>query len=152
MRVFIGVLLVFLTTLIANLMCQKYRDRQVFFLKLNSFHEKIKREVLYSQKSVKKILEEDDFFDFSKILLNYLENNKFLLNLKYLRKNDFEFIKSYCENVGVADADSQLKYLQSVDAQVVELFNQAKEEQEIYCKLYIKLGFLIGLIILVVIL
>ena len=84
--------------------------------------------------------------------VNYLENNKFLLNLKYLRKNDFEFIKSYCENVGVADADSQLKYLQSVDAQVVELFNQAKEEQEIYCKLYIKLGFLIGLIILVVIL
>ncbi|MBE5734142.1 MAG: hypothetical protein E7347_03725 [Clostridiales bacterium] len=152
MKILISISIIILSTYIGFVMSGKFKEKETFFSLFYSFHEKLKREVVYSKKTIKSMLDEQEANDFKIIMEKFLKNEKINYNIKYLKQDDLEFIKTYCENIGVGNSKSQIEYLSSVDKEVVKMLNICQDNAKKYTKLYIKLGFLIGLMIMVVIL
>ena len=70
----------------------------------------------------------------------------------FLNDDENAFLKEYVSYIGRGDNISQMNYLLTCDESIKKLCNSTYEEEKRYRKLYIKLGFLFGLVILVVLL
>ena len=70
-------------------------------------------------------------------------------NLYFLTKNELEEVFAYVSNIGNSDKTSQLSYLNNFNEVLTEKLKVCKEEEGKYKNLYIKIGFLIGLILFI---
>ena len=72
----------------------------------------------------------------------------FLINTLF-ELND---LNKYFKIIGSGDKDTQIEYLNAVSAQLSNKCVICEEEEKKYRSLYVKLGFLIGLIALIILL
>ncbi len=154
MRILLGVLTVIICVLIAYKLSLKYTERRKFFVSLNDFNEKMKNEVSYGKKTVIGIIVEMNKNDdtFYKYVSSYFKGGiEYSLNKKVYSIEEVEFMGTYVNQIGVTDSQTQLKYLQSVGQSISTRAAVAIENEKKYKPLYIKLGFLLGLLVLVVI-
>jgi len=79
-----------------------------------------------------------------------LKNKNLLFNKGYLTNDEKKNLFQYVETVCKGDNNLQIAYLKSVNEHIETKRSNAVEEELKYKKLYIKLGFLMGLIVLVV--
>lgn len=152
MNIFIGVLSVILGTTLGTILSNKYVKRKKFFFDLKNFNNKFKAEVAFSQKSLKEIISLEQDSVFLNFLFNSIINNNKNLSISFLNASENEFIREYTLMIGGSDKYSQLSYLSSCDERINHFCKLAEDDEKRYRKLYIKLGFLFGLIILVVLL
>lgn len=151
MRIFIGILLLLLSIYLGYILSSKYRKRLSFFNSFYEFNNTVSNEVYFSQSTILQMLKnqekEDDFIQNVK---EYLQNKKLKFELKYLSNDDLEFFNNYLKKVGGSDKKTQEKFLENANVQIEKKLNAARDEEKKYRLLYIKLGFLVGLIALII--
>lgn len=153
MNIYIGVLSLLICTFFGYRLSVKYKDRKNFFTDFISFNEKMINEVSFSQNSLLSIVEKEkkENRDFGKLLYEKITDNDIILP-KYLKEDEAETLFEYVNNLGKSDRESQLTYLSAKKKVIDELRVSAENEAKKYGNLYIKLGFLTGLIIFVALL
>lgn len=151
---FFGILVIIFSTFIGYLLSRKYSKVKNFYCQFDGFNKTLKTEIAFSQKTLKEIIdykcsENNDFVNNFISFLNDREN--FVLTINYLSLDEKNFLLEYYESVGKTEKNSQLEFLKKADEVITSYQKSAIELEKKYKNLYIKLGFLIGLIIFILI-
>ena len=151
MKLLIGFCVLALSSILGYLYAQKYEKRYKFYFSFSSFNKKIMNEAYFTQKSVKSILSEsDNEDDFYKIADQYFTKAENKIDYKYLNEEDKKYLFSYLKCIGGCDRDTQIKFVNISEEELKQRVKLSFEEKKKYFPLYIKLGFLIGLIMFIV--
>lgn len=152
MRLLLGIVAFILCVLLSVFLASKYKDRKDFYNDFLSFNKLLIKEVGFGQKTLFNIIDE---MKSNSVFLNKLKNkfyNKEINEDKSLLKKDEQtFFNEYVSNIGTSDKASQMEYLKSVSEYLQENLVITQEEYKKYNTLYIKMGILIGLIVLIII-
>ena len=154
MKIFLGILVIIFSTFIGYVLSKKYTKLKNFYCNFDNFNKMLKTEIAFSQKTLKEIIAEkysinNDFLYSFKLYLENKEN--FCLNINYLSSDEKAFLLEYFENIGKTEKGSQLEFLKKAEERLSTFYKNAIELDKKYKTLYIKLGFLIGLIIFILI-
>ena len=152
MKILIGILCVIVCTIIGKMLSEKFQKRKDFFSELNNLNQRLKSEITFKQSILKDIVDNLNNETLKSYLVERVFNKNDGINVVFLTNDENDFLNDYASNLGVFDKNSQLSFLTSVDAQIQTYYKTSREEEQKYRKLYIKLGFLFGLIIMVVVL
>ena len=154
MNVFLGIIAIIISVGISISLSQKYVARRKYFDEFYSFNLRLKTEVAFSQKTIISLIEEintDKSFFYDKLKMQFgdieVQNEG-----TFLKKNELEYLDVYLQTIGKSDKNTQLKFLDKIDLELGQEVKKAKEEEIKYKSLYVKLGFLIGIAILIILL
>ncbi len=158
----LGIVIVSFTSFCGYLLSKKYRIRKVFFSQFREFNERFLNEMTYYRRPLAEFFTKYQYKgEFGFLLEDYLvyirkgqtSFDKLLENsdFHFLKKEEKAFICDYLSMLGKGDSASQKAYFGSVKEQLKKLETEAIETGKKYADLYIKLGFLCGLFILILI-
>lgn len=155
MKLVLGIVILIACTLLGYKLSKNYTDKKQFYMDFNEFNKRFKSEVQFSKKTIIEILK--DYEDrngefFNAIKKYFLEEQTEEIKNKLFSSDDKSFLINYFNNLGDSDKFSQLNYIESVEKSIEDNFIKAEKEEKKYKTLYIKLGFLFGLIILIALL
>ena len=151
MNLYVGVVSLILCTFVGFRLASKYSDRKRFFVDFYNFNEKMINEVSFTNKSILNITNQNGVYNdcFNELLRKKIINEKLVMP-NYLKNDDVILFNEYGETVGKTDRDSQLKFLTAKRQELLKINAICEVEEKKYKKLYVKLGFLFGLIILII--
>lgn len=152
MKIVLGIICLLFCVFMGKVLAKKYTDRRIFYSDLFEFNKKFRVEITFSQNTLPTIISEFRNKEgiFYKNLNEFFNTNKSVAldkNIFSEQENDF-FIK-YLNSLGKSDKNSQLNQIDSFTSEIENKVSITKTEEEKYKKLYKKLGFLIGLILLI---
>ncbi len=150
MKLFLGFLLFIASILLGYILSTKFTKRTSLFSEFSSFNQLMINEVEFAQNTLTSIVDNTSN-SFAKDVVVYLEKNEFS-KYDFLNEEENDLILNYFKNVGSQDKISQLQYLKKIDLDINKRFNMCKDEMKKYKQLYLKVGFLIGLILFVLVL
>lgn len=159
----LGIAVVAFTSLCGYFLAQKYRRKQLFFRQLYVFNERFLSEISYYRRPLldfaTKYRYKEEFGELLRIFFYGLEKKNYSLK-SALDKPEYAFLDveektlldDYFSMLGKGDCTSQKCYFSSM----CDLLKKKQQETEETCKkyanLYVKIGFLLGLLILILIL
>ncbi len=155
MNILLGVICLGFCTGFGYYLSMKYTERKKFFLDFYQFNKTLKTEISFAQNSLLTIVKkfENEKSVFFENLTNYIFNNQPInLDKKTFTEDEINFFKSYLGNIGATDKSTQINFLESANVNLNENLIKSKEQEKKYKSLYIKMGFLIGLIALIILL
>ena len=155
-----GLGIVGFTSFCGYLFTKKYRQRKLFFAQFKEFNERFLSEVTYYRRPIKAFVASyayrGEFDRFLKIFFRRLENGQaqvcaldFKAEFPFLRNEERQTVSDYFLMLGKGDSASQKAYFSSVRERLTTLCGAAERDCKAYGDLYIKLGFLCGLLILI---
>lgn len=154
MNLFIGILALIVCTVIGYRLSAKYTAKKNFYSDFYDFNKALKGEVSFAQKTIKDLIKngaagKGEFFN--------VINQKFFeksedFTVKSLSAEQTNFLKNYLNTIGQSDRSTQLKYLDNAESAISQNLSESTEDEKKYKTLYVKLGFLFGLIILIALL
>ena len=154
----LGMAIVCFTSFCGYVLAKKYRQRKNFFAQMNEFNERFLSEIAYYRRPVGEFAEKYAYKGEFEILLNAFldslgsgDEPAALPVFSFLTKDETDFVNDYFLMVGRGDSASQNAYFTSVKATLGDYKKKSAEECTRYGDLYLKLGFLCGLLILVLI-
>ena len=150
------------TSLCGYLLAKKYRQKKNFFTQMVVFNERFLSELTYFRRPIHEFVfsytYHDEFLqllkDYSRANLKHNVNMHEILNdstYSFLKNDEKKIVLNYFSMLGKADSAAQKTYFSSMkeilrSAEIGAITNYQK-----YGSLYIKIGFLIGLLILILI-
>ena len=152
MNIFLGIFAVVIGTYFGYKFSYKYQYRLDFIRELSEFNKNLITNVSFTKNSIISMVEKLGRGNFNDYIKKYYDNNSFELEERYFTSDEKDFINNYLLNIGTTDAISQLKSLQSYDEKIKEKLSNAESDNKKYKSLYVKLGFLFGLIVFIVLL
>lgn len=155
-----GIVVVLFTTFCGYLFAKKYRQRKLFLQQFKEFNERFLSEVSYFRRPIKAFVAsyayKGEFDRFLKVFFKLLESGQsqvrafdFKTEFPFLRKEERQTLEDYFLMIGKGDSASQKGYFSSVKERLSALYLTAEKDCKKYGDLYIKLGFLCGLLILI---
>ena len=160
-KFFLGIAIVGFTSFCGRLLAKKYRQRQQFFKQFKEFNERFLSEITYSRRPIKQFISayvyEGEFQEILKDFCVFLNENSaplFLLareKYAFLKIEDRQVVEDYFSMLGKGDSASQKGYFSSVKESLVQLQNESQNDAKRYVDLYVKIGFLCGLLLLILI-
>ena len=152
MKWVVGIVCVGICTFFGYLLSDKYLKRKNFFANFSSFNKKFITEVNFSRATLIEIIKgmngkNDDFYLSITPIIN---NQKPNFSYSYLKKEEKEFINKYFDSIIGVDEQNLSNHLNYSMEKIGEFYNNSIIEEKKYRTLYIKLGFLIGLIALII--
>ncbi len=161
-KVVLGILIVCFTTFCGHTLAKKYRQRKDFFRQLNGLNERFLSEISYFKRPLKEFLGgyplTGEFSELIEEYAQYLESGKQeeiyssdFAEISFLTADEKSFVRDYFLTLGRGDSASQKAYFSSVKSTLTGYKNGSEEACKRYGDLYIKLGFLFGLAVLVLI-
>ena len=152
MRIIIGAVIPLILGLIGYLFSARYRESSDFWDEFLTWHKKIKSEITFSQRSLPEIFDSDDRDDlFLTVAKEYLSDKTIKTNLDFLSKEEIIFLTKYLESLGTTDKNSQLDFLNSMENDVEYYQQIAEKKNKNFRPLFVKMGFLLGLILFILI-
>lgn len=159
-KIFLGVILIFFTTFCGYFLAKKYRKRKEFFRQLQELNERFLSELSYYKRPLKEFLssyaQEGEFALLLEGFIGALEGEEREIvddygveEVEFLTTDERIFLRDYLSMLGRGDSVSQKSFFSSMQASVVSYKNKSEEESKRYGDLYIKLGFLFGLAVLI---
>lgn len=161
-KFFVGIAVVAFTSFCGYFIAGKYRKRGLFFAQFQEFNERFLSEIAYYRRPIRQFFGKYTYKgEFSILLTEFLfciENDE-IFGIKTLENEVFRFLKKeekdmvcdYFLMLGKGDSAAQKGYFSTVKERLMQLRNEAQKEEKRYVDLYIKLGFLFGLFILILI-
>ncbi len=161
-KFFLGIAIVAFTSFCGYLLAKKYRQKKSFFVQLKEFNERFIGEISYYRRPLIEFVEEYTYKNEFRLLLeDFFENikNERIVMKDILSTSDYTFLNEEEKNMvgnyflmlGKGDSASQKAYFSSVKDTLSKLTLQADTTCKKYADLYIKIGFLFGLLILILI-
>ncbi len=157
LKFLLGLCIVGFTTFCGYLLSKKYRKRKLFFKEWREFNERFLTEISYSRRPLKGFISAYAYQgEFDELLREYsskLEEGGVPKKEGYpfLREEEGRMIEDYFSMLGRGNAASQAGYFSSVKGKLSTLAEGAEKDSKRYGDLYIKFGFLCGLLILILI-
>lgn len=132
---------------------RRYKKRKDFFYNLDLFNERLVNEVSYTKIPLPAFAEKYEFTgDFKKMLTDKKDDfqaEKY--DFEYLTEDEKKFLCDYFRMVGGSDAASQKTYLSALRKEIEERRRTSEDIYKKYFALYLKLGFLAGLVLVILI-
>ena len=152
MRIFFGIFLIVLCTFIGYFFSSKYVSRKDFYIAFSDFNKKLIGEVMFLSETINSIISKEKGSIFIDNLKNVLINKKEYEKIKYLSDDENEFFKEYINVIGKNDRKTETAILRDYEISIDKSREEAVKSAEKYKKTYIKIGFLIGLMLMIAIL
>lgn len=152
MNVILGGIFLIVCVLIGYKCSEKYVLREKFYMDFAGFNDKLINEILYTQKTLSQVMGLIDADgEFYKVVKNYVVDKKFQ-NVGYLSEQENDAVRNYLTVIGKGDKISQTQLLKSEKVNIDEKKSKSEQEKGKYRSLYIKVGFMVGLIIFIALL
>jgi len=152
LKIVISALIVAFTTYVGYFLSEKYRRRKNFMAQLSSFNERFLSELNYSRRPLKEFFGEYSYKgDFLRILNDYSSGGIKSGNLSFLTADETNYVAAYFGMLGKGDAITQSGYFSAQKPLISEYKTHSEDEAKKYCSLYIKIGFLAGLAVVIII-
>lgn len=136
-KILILIAVVALTTFIGTYLSANKKKRMQVFAELYEFNEQLILTLKFSRASIEKIAAPFKFVP------------DILKGESPLSGNDAEFLKDYTDNLGKTDALSQVDYLSERKTLLKKYKEESFTDYKKYNSLYVKIFFLIGVLIAV---
>ena len=161
-KFFLGIAIVAFSSFCGRLMARKYRQRKCFFKQFREFNERFLNEISYARRPLIEFITvysyEGEFRellqDFYLFLKENSSNSSFFQDsqgYEFLHTEDRQLIQDYFLMLGKGNSVSQKGYFSAMKGSLVELHEEAHKDAKRYSDLYIKIGFLFGLLLLILI-
>ena len=159
----LGIAIIAFTTFCGYLLGKKYRKRKEFYMQFFLFNERFLNEITYYRRPLREFIGKYTYKnEFSLLLERFIDCADKRLPLKgnLLQGADFDCIKAESKSIvedyfimlGRGDSVSQKTYFCSMKETLAGMEKEAIDTAKKYGDLYIKLGFLCGLLVLILIL
>ncbi len=152
MKLILGLLLLIISTFISYILSDKFKKRRVYYQNFRLFNSKLKNELVFTKKSIVELIDKKSCDDFMMNLNNYYQSGSEHSTFTFLKNDEIDFFYDYVKTIGNGDEVSQLEYVNAMDIEINKFLLEAEQNEKKYKTLYIKIGFLIGLILLIIIL
>ena len=155
MNIALGVIAIIVCTFAGYRLSAKYSERKKFYDSFAAFNKRLLYEVSFTKLSVVKLLNDwkDEKDPFTELLKDiFINKHNTVPSFKFLTQEENNYVKSYIDNIGMGDSRSQTIYLEGVEKHLESYLKSVSENEKKYKSLYIKLGFLTGLVIMVILL
>lgn len=155
-----GIVMIAFTSFCGYLLARKYRQRKLFFRQLYEFNERFLTEIAYYRRPIQEFAAKYTYRgEFAELLERFFEglNEEVVQENTFLDKAHFSFLKEeerravedYFLMLGRGDSVSQRGYFSSVKEELYSESVVAEKACKKYADLYIKIGFLCGLLLLI---
>ncbi len=162
MKFLVGVAIVAFTAFCGYFFAKKYRQRKLFFRQFKEFNERFLSEISYYRRPLKEFISAYRYRgEFNELLTDYLsviKNRETFAEVltddgkySFLKEEERRTLEDYFLMLGKGDSLSQKGYFSSVRELLTGLQAEAESAAKKYGDLYVKLGFLLGLLILILI-
>ena len=160
LKVLSGIAIILFSTLCGYVFAKKYRQRRLFFTQFYQFNQRFLNEIAYYRRPIKEFFATYSYKgEFNDFLKEFYENldarshsiGEYLLGFTFLKKEDRTVIEDYFYMIGKGDSFSQNAYFSSVKEKLFSLQKEAEESNKKHGDLYVKMGFLVGIFILILI-
>ncbi len=159
----LGIAVVAFTTFLGYLLGGKRRKRKAFYTQWALFNERFLNEISYYRQPLQSFFNKYAYkgeFTFVLERFLYCVKNGVKLSSNLLEKESFDFlnaeeksdVENYFSMLGKGDSTSQKAYFSAQKQSLEEWAKRATDNAKKYGDLYVKLGFLCGLLILILIL
>lgn len=147
MNVFVSIIFLALSTILGVIFSLNFSKKSNFFSSFLLFHKKYINELNFSQRSLISLIKElDNENDFNNMLSDYINKQEFNCQIKYLNDEEASLLKSYFSNLGLFDKTTLLNLYNGYTLKIEKMYENAIADEKKYKSLYVKVGFLIGLI------
>ncbi len=158
----LGIAIVAFTSLCGRMLAKKYRQRRDFFKQWKEFNERFLSEIAYTRRPLKEFVASYGYQgEFEELLKDYfhaLDGQTVLGGLFYekekypfLNEEEGRSVSNYFLMLGKGDSVAQKGYFSSVSDTLSTLQKESEKDAKRYGDLYVKIGFLCGLLILILI-
>ena len=152
MKIILGIIVVIFSTCLGYIFSTKYKLKSIYYTSFYNFNKLLKNEVSFTKKTIIEIIdsikESNIFYD---NLKNIFKIKNYKIENKSLNNDEIEFLHSYIDRIGQTEAKTELDYLSSIELVLKEKMDEVVAIEKKYKPLCIKMGFLLGLIIFVLI-
>ena len=163
LKFLLGIAMVAFTAFCGYLLAKKYRQRKLFFLQLKEFNERFLNEISYYRRPIAEFVSGYAYQgEFQTLLALFFEKIKersatekiFLSDdeFSFLSRDEKRLVEDYFQMLGKGDSSSQKGYFSSVKDSLSKLQSATEADCQKYGDLYVKIGFLCGLLILILML
>lgn len=157
-----GVATIAFTSFCGYLLARKYRQKRDFFTQFKEFNERFISEVSYYRRPIGEFIAQYAYRgEFNRLLEEYFtgisegKTTNIILEApeySFLKQEEKRVVEDYFLMLGKGDSSSQKGYCLAAKDGIVKLQAEAELTCKRYADLYVKLGFLCGLLILILIL
>ena len=132
------------------MLSKKYTNKKEYYFSFLNFNKLYLSEVKFTKLPIESLVKRcgDNVFTFR--LKTSFEGK--MCEYDFLNQNDNDFYCNYFNNLGMSDSITQENFANNSMEFIKNCLDDAIENEKKYKSLYIKLGFLFGLIIFVIIL
>ncbi len=158
----LGVVIVAFTSLCGRMLAKKYRVRKDFFKQLKEFNERFLSEISYMRRPLKDFVSSYAYQgEFKELLRDYFRalDEQIPSGVLFFERENYSFlteeeertVADYFSMLGKGDSASQKGYFTSVRERLSAMQLESEKDAKRYGDLYVKIGFLCGLLILILI-
>ena len=158
----LGVAIIAFTSFCGYLLAKKYRQRKQFFAQFREFNERFLTEIAYYRRPIAQFIngyaykgEFDELLkEYFSVMEKHSQTDRAFIDLpeySFLTQEEKGFIGDYFLMLGKGDSSSQKGYFSSVKDKIIKWQLDSAEQCKRYGDLYIKIGFLCGLLVLILI-
>ena len=151
MRSAAGILMIAISTLIGFMLSIKYTERKKFYSDFYSFNKRYIECVSFSGDSLKKLLSENNSSgsDFYEYMQAFILDKTAVFKKKYLGADESAFLYEYAATLGRGDYETEKTKANVSLEKIKERKEKSVDDEKKYKPLLIKLGFLFGAIVFI---
>lgn len=152
MNIVCGIIAIALSTFVGYYLSSKWTDKKEFYSDFLAFHSNALKEIEFSKKTLIEISSKfSEEKDFGKVLKSKLTTpNELNFKPKYLTEDEIKYLEDYFSALGKGDERSEANFLKGETEAISNKASEATLNEKKYKKLYLKIGFLLGLMIFIV--
>ena len=151
LKIVIGISLIVVCTLIGKQKAQKLKNEYLYFSDLRAFCKSFEGNLQYGKKEIESYLNESYLSnDFNNTLNSFISNNSLYIP-SYLNVKEKSDVISFFSELGVSDSVSQLTTIKSFYNVFLEYEKDKNEVFKKYYSAYMKIGFSIGFMLMLVV-
>ncbi len=155
-----GLVMIAFSSFCGYLLARKYRQRKLFFRQLYEFNERFLTEIAYYRRPIREFAAKYTYRgEFAVLLESFFEGldeelvqkSTFLdkAHFSFLKEEEYRAVEDYFLMLGRGDSVSQRGYFSSVKEDLSAASLAADKACKKYADLYVKIGFLCGLLLLI---
>lgn len=153
MKYVLGAVLLCLSTFCGYVLSFRYRERHNFYTDFFNFNERLKTAVSFTSETLGSLVKDDGKSDFPTLLRGFIKSGERIKDKpSALSTEERDFFWGYAESIGKSDRFSQMDFLNGAEKTIAEKLKKSESEYKKYKPVCVKLGFLFGLIIFVLVL
>ncbi len=153
MKILLFILILAGLTFIGYCFSKKYKDRIAFYKEFNMFCNVLENQISFTKNSISSIA--GKYYPaykskFKKVLSDVLINKNKYEKLDILNEQENNYAENFFNSLGKLDVKGEILNIKNNKSEITEKINECTQDDIKYGNLGIKLGFILGLLICII--